>query len=46
LGYNIFIISFWVHDMDTLKQKATTIGIIYGVVLVEIIVFGVMLKWV
>ncbi len=44
--FHFFIISFWVHDMDTIKKKATTIGIIYGVVLVEIIVFGLILNWI
>ncbi len=44
--FHFFIISFWVHDMDTLKKKATTIGIIYGVVLIEIIAFGIFLKWI
>jgi len=44
--FHFFIISFWVHDMDTIKKKATTVGIIYGVVLLEIIVFGVILKWI
>lgn len=44
--FHFFIISFWVHDMNTLKKKVTTIGIIYGVVLIEIIVFGVILKWI
>jgi len=44
--FHFFIISFWVHDMDSIKKKATTIGIIYGVVLIEIIVFGVLLNWI
>lgn len=44
--FHFFIISFWVHDMNSLKKKVTTIGIIYGVVLIEIIVFGVILKWI
>ncbi|MBC8497309.1 MAG: hypothetical protein H8D37_06580 [Chloroflexi bacterium] len=46
-GYlQFFIISFWVHDMDTIKKKATTIGIIYVVDLIAIILFGVILKWI
>lgn len=44
--FHFFIISFWVHDMGTIKKKAATIGVIYGVVLSGIIVFGVILKWI
>lgn len=45
-GYlHFFLISFWVHDMETIKQKATTVGIIFGVDLLAVLVFGVILGW-
>ncbi|MBT3389733.1 MAG: hypothetical protein HN413_04920 [Chloroflexi bacterium] len=44
--FHFFLVSYWVHDMDTLKKKIITVGVIYGMVLVEILVFGVVLKWI
>jgi hypothetical protein len=45
-GYlHFFLVSFWVHDMETVKKKIITIGIIYAVDLICIIVFGVVLGW-
>lgn len=44
--FHFFIVSFRVHDMETVKKKAITVGIIYAIVIVEIIVFGVILKWI
>lgn len=47
IGYfHFFIISFWVHDMQKMKNKLITLGIIYGVDILAIFVFGVMLKWI
>jgi hypothetical protein len=46
-GYlHFFLVSFWVHDMPTLRAKATTVGIIYTVDLVAILIFGVILGWI
>jgi hypothetical protein len=40
-GYlHFFLISYWVHDMKTVRAKVTTVGIIFGVVILEMIVFG------
>jgi len=40
-GYmTFFVVSFWVYDMKTMKQKITTVGIIYTIVLLSVIVFG------
>jgi hypothetical protein len=36
----------WVHDMPTMRAKATTVGIIYAVDLAAILVFGVILGWI
>ena len=46
VGYlPFFLVSFWVHDMATLRQKVLAAGIIYGVDLASILVFGVILGW-
>jgi hypothetical protein len=46
-GYlHFFLVSFWVHDMATLRKKALTVGIIFGVDIVALIVFGGILKWI
>jgi hypothetical protein len=45
-GYlHFFVVSFWVHDMDTIKKKATVVGIIYAVDMIAILVFGIGLGW-
>lgn len=40
-----FLVSFWVFDMETIKSKATTVGIIYAVDIAAILIFGLILKW-
>ncbi len=46
-GYlTFFIVSYWVHDMPTIKQKAITVGVIYGIAIVSLILFGVVLGWI
>ena len=46
-GYlTFFIVSYWVHDMPTVKQKATTVGVIYGIVIISLIIFGAILGWI
>jgi len=44
--FHFFIISFWVYDMKGLNKKATVVGIIYGVDILCLILFGVILKWI
>jgi len=47
IGYlPFFLVSFWVHDMEEVRKKATVVGVIYGVNLVSILVFGVILGWI
>jgi hypothetical protein len=43
--FHFFLVSFWVHDMDTVKKKVTTVGIIFAVDVIVIIIFGVILGW-
>jgi hypothetical protein len=45
-GYlHFFLVSFWVHDMESIKSKVLTVSVIYAVDLVAILVFGVVLGW-
>ncbi len=45
-GYlTFFLVSFWVHDMESVRSKMVTVGAIFGFDLVCIIVFGVILGW-
>ena len=46
-GYlHFFLVAFWVHDMKSLKQKIVTLGAIYGVATVSLVVFGGVLGWI
>jgi len=46
-GYlTFFVIAFWVFDMKTIKSKLITVGTIWGVVIVSLIVFIPILKWI
>ena len=43
-GYlHFFLVSFWVHDMERVKSKVVTVGAIFAVDLVCVLVFGVIL---
>lgn len=47
IGYQpFFLVSFWVHDMESVKSKMVAVGIIGGVDVVSILVFGVGLGWI
>lgn len=47
LGYlPFFVVSFWVHDMKTVKQKAVTVGAIYAFDAACLILFAGILKWI
>ena len=47
LGYfTFFIVSFWVFDMEKVKSKLYVLGVIYGVDIVGLILFGVILRWI
>ena len=46
-GYLHFhLVAFWVHDMKKMRSKLTTVGTIYGLALVGVLVFGVGLMWI
>ncbi len=45
-GYLTFnIVAFWVFDMESVKKKIITVGVIYGIVALSIAVFGFGLGW-
>lgn len=45
-GYlTFFLVSFWVHDMESVRSKAITAGGILGFDLACIVLFGVILGW-
>jgi hypothetical protein len=46
IGYlPFFLVSFWVHDMEKVRDKAITVGAILGFDLLCILVFGLILGW-
>jgi hypothetical protein len=46
-GYlTFFIVAFWVHDMKTLKAKLITVGTIWAVVLLSLVLFIPVLRWI
>ncbi len=47
LGYlPFFLVSFWVFDMDSVKKKVTTVGTIFAVDIISLVLFGAVLRWV
>jgi len=47
IGYfPFFLVAFWVYDMKKVRNKAITVGVLYTIVIAEIIVFGCILKWI
>ncbi len=46
-GYlTFFVMAFWVFDMKTMKSKLVTVGTIWGVVVVSLIMFIPVLHWI
>jgi len=47
IGYlPFFLVAFWVFDMDSLRKKMTTVGIIYAFDIICLILFLGILKWI
>ncbi len=45
-GYLHFnLIAFWVHDMERVASKVKAVGVIYGLVLISVVIFGFGLGW-
>jgi hypothetical protein len=46
-GYlTFFLVSYWVHDMKTVRAKLTTVAVIFGVDVAAAILFGGILGWI
>ncbi len=46
-GYlHFFLVSFWVHDMESVRKKVAVVGGIFLFDLILILVFGVILGWI
>ena len=46
-GYlHFMLVSFWVHDMKSIKNKINVVGIIYGIVIVLGITFIFVFPWI
>jgi len=47
IGYlPFFLVSFWVHDMESIRKKVMAVGTIFAVDVLALLVFGVALKWI
>jgi hypothetical protein len=47
IGYlPFFLVSFWVFDMKSIRQKITTVGVIYAVDIVCLVLFVGILRWI
>jgi len=47
IGYlTFFLVSFWVYDMESVKKKAITVGVILGVDIVALVVLVGILNWI
>jgi hypothetical protein len=44
--FHFFLVSFWVHDMEKIKNKAITVGAIFAVDIIALVVFGGILRWI
>ncbi len=45
-GYlHFFLVSYWVHDMKTIRAKAITVGVIFGAAILGLVGFGA-LGWI
>jgi len=47
IGYlPFFLVSFWVFDMKDLRKKITTVGVIYAVDIISLVLFVGILRWI
>ncbi len=47
IGYlPFFLVSFWVFDMESVKQKLAVVGLIYAVDIIGLVLFGAILRWI
>jgi hypothetical protein len=41
-----FLIAFWVHDMNDIKKQAKVVGVIWAIVALLALIFGIILGWI
>jgi hypothetical protein len=41
-----FVIAFWVHDLNDIKKQAKVVGVIWAIVALLALIFGVILGWI
>ena len=41
-----FLIAFWVHDMNDIKKQAKVVGVLWAIVALLALIFGVILGWI
>jgi len=47
IGYlPFFLVSFWVFDMESVKQRLAVVGLIYAVDIIGLVLFGAILRWI
>ena len=47
IGYlPFYVVAFWVHDLETVRQKLAAVGVIYAVDALGLVLFGVILGWI
>jgi hypothetical protein len=47
IGYlPFFLVSFWVFDMKSIRKKTATLGVIYAVDIISLVLFIGVLKWI
>ncbi|NQT61464.1 MAG: hypothetical protein HQ556_00770 [Candidatus Marinimicrobia bacterium] len=45
-GYlTFFVVAFWVYDMPTMKKRLITVGAIWGIDVLAVLIFGLGLGW-
>ena len=44
--FHFFLVSFWVHDMEKIRNKAITVRTIFAVDIIALVVFGGILSWI
>jgi hypothetical protein len=41
-----FVVAFWVHDMNDIKRQTKIVGMLWGIAIALVLVFGVFLGWI
>ncbi len=41
-----FVVAFWVHDLSDIKKQVRAVGVIWGIAVLLVLIFGVGLHWI